>query len=308
MNKSTSPRELSGHFLDGLESERSENDVLTEFGNLRKAARLIRRSKIRCRPRAWHIWYWSSRTTTTALATLLAIYLFLLIRLFTATPHLAINIKREFNQAQLAIPKADRAWPQYRELAVTLLKNGRSEIDELKQRPSEAEWVEINAYLEKHQDEIRQLRAATRLPRLGYYFGDPRDAEAIVTWINVPKPMISADFEEENPPASHFFPGTHYLSWFAQVLYFDGRRAASAGDGDTVIADALAIVRLAKHHRDGLSSSLNDLFSLRVFGRASDLLSVTLAEQPEVFSDAQLIDLAHQLAGTDPLPADQPVG
>ena len=50
LEKAELTSELAAHFRDGLQEGLSETDLIKNFGDPAKAAKLIRRAKVRCRP------------------------------------------------------------------------------------------------------------------------------------------------------------------------------------------------------------------------------------------------------------------
>src|SRR5687767_10072235 len=65
--------ELIAHFADGIAAGQSAEDLVSSFGDERRAAKLIRRAKRRNRPLPWHAMVWAGR----GVVALLVVYLLL---------------------------------------------------------------------------------------------------------------------------------------------------------------------------------------------------------------------------------------
>ncbi len=102
-------QELSDHFSDGLAAGRSAEQLATDFGNPRQAARLIRRAKLRNRSLAWRMLRYSLQGSALLIAALLLTYGVLCVRYLTAQPTISHNYMADINRQQQAIPPDDRA-------------------------------------------------------------------------------------------------------------------------------------------------------------------------------------------------------
>src|SRR5436190_8627924 len=102
--------ELIAHFSDGIESGASVEALIDKFGEVRKAAKLIRRAKKRNRPLPWHI----LRALGWMLAGTLAIYGVLAARFLLGHPSPKVDYVAAMNQRLEAVPQEQRAWPIYR--------------------------------------------------------------------------------------------------------------------------------------------------------------------------------------------------
>ncbi len=106
--------ELVTHFQDGLKSGMSASRLMADFGDLKTAATLIRRARLRCRPLAWRM----ARRSFQAMAIVFAIgavgWTWLFFRFMTAKPVNVQDIIGDFDARSRLVPEADRAWPFYR--------------------------------------------------------------------------------------------------------------------------------------------------------------------------------------------------
>jgi hypothetical protein len=97
--------ELLAHFLDGLEAGTPVAKLLTDFGDEKQAARLIRRAKIRQRPWLWHVMRWCGRS----LACLTVFYLVLVAYYFSGSPTVSVNYLAKLNARGGSAGRAARA-------------------------------------------------------------------------------------------------------------------------------------------------------------------------------------------------------
>ncbi|MHC4140921.1 MAG: hypothetical protein ACYSUF_03240, partial [Planctomycetota bacterium] len=95
--------------------------------------------------------------------------------------------------------------------------------------------------------------------------------------------------------ASILLPYLAELRTAGRLLALDAHRAAEAGDGALATANVEAILGIARHARE-TPILINDLVSLALVRMAVATLGDLLAQQPEVLTDGQLLDLTHRLA------------
>ena len=112
--------EMAEHFRDGLAAGRTAEQLVESFGDLRQAARLIRRAKLRARPLFWRMWRRVLQGLAAVAALVVGCYLFLAIRLFAHHPTIAHNYRLDLIAPTQGVPEADRAWPFYREALLHL--------------------------------------------------------------------------------------------------------------------------------------------------------------------------------------------
>jgi hypothetical protein len=111
---------LIAHFQDGLEKGAPPEGLIKTFGDPAVAARLIRRSKKRNRP----IWYRAAARTFQGSAALFGllvlVYAASAARVYFSSPQIRRNFAAEYNAPILAVPEQDRAWPLYRQGALSI--------------------------------------------------------------------------------------------------------------------------------------------------------------------------------------------
>jgi hypothetical protein len=298
LEKAAVARELTAHFLDGLDAGASADQLVCDFGDPRVAARLIRRAKRRQRPIAWHALAYVTR----AVAALLLIYACVGVYFLLGKPTVKVDYVAELNKPILATPESDRAWPLYRQaiLQLQLLRPtgpGTSERDKaldritnrvLDARPGSRHWNEVGPYLAEREAAIALIRQAAAKPELGFVLGPGgSQVDPALGW----KPQPT---DNDAALMSILLPDLNYLREFANLLSVDLRWAASNGQADRAVADFEALIGLAEQTRYPVI--VNQLVAIGIDALAIDTLGRQLSEAPQTFDDAALRRLAHALA------------
>lgn len=280
-------RELVSHFRDGLDSGASAAALVESFGDPVLVARLIRRAKLRQRPRSWRLMRASVQATGGLLALAIVTYLWLAIRLFTASPTISRDYLREINAAAAAVPEASRAYPLYRAALLSL-----APVDP----PSN--WSQIRAYVEANRAVIPLALDAARKPALGMLVSIEPDAEL--------ERHLSPHLSEPSfAPADEWatciigvrLSGLGGMRRLAMLLAYDTQLALRDGaDGARIPANLHALIALSDHLGEA-PTLIADLVAVAVLERACLTLDSVLAERPAALTDADLIGLSHHLAG-----------
>jgi hypothetical protein len=279
--------ELIGHFADGMSAGEDAETLEVSFGSPPRVARLIRRAKHRQRPFLWKAWVRSLQVVGLVLAVIVAVYVAATVRLFVGRPNIAHDYLADLNALAASVAPTDRAWPLYREALLALQDPPRTLEDDV--RPGHAGWPEARAYLESQAEAFDMFRDAAARPGLGFVVGYSIAEEDQVLWPEIEGEATPASL------ASILLPYLSELRTAGRLLALDAHRAAEAGDGALATANVEAILGIARHIRE-TPIMINDLVSLALVRMASTTAGDLLAEQPEVLTDGQLLDLAHRLA------------
>lgn len=286
-------RELISHFADGLARGRSAEELVANFGDVERAARLIREAKLRGRPMWWHAMRFISRALLLLAAVVLVIYVAWTVRFYLGKPVLAHNYWKEINQARYVV-EAERAWPIYREAA---LKLGRDDIDVdcLNLGASCPRYVDEFKTIERHRDSIELARQGAKRSRLGYYWGDPEDRAAVVSQDRVD--LFDTRTGDDNAPLYLAnLSGIQMLRQLARFVAGDAIRSAASGEGRTARKDIEALVALSEQIMEPSSSLVEHLVGSATFNMAMKVAGRTLHDRPDVWSDEDLLKLAHRIA------------
>jgi hypothetical protein len=300
-------QELVGHFEDGLEAGATVQQLLASFGDFDVAARLIRRAKKRGRPLAWHVWHYG----WLSLAALFLVYLFAGLYMMTGRPTIKTDYLAIVNERALSVPEAERAWPIYREALLAMGAKGvpnnpesATAFPNCDAKPGDADWPELEQFLRDHADSIAKLRTAAERPNLGFVTSNsfvafsPEDRELFgVSITNEQIEAFKSQTVEDRWLISTLLPELQQLKTAALLLASDARRAALAGDAKTALADVAALLGVSRH-----AEEKPFLVSLLVANAVQSIACVTiqdtLQENPQLWSDLQLRDLAHQIAAS----------
>lgn len=294
--------ELAAHFHDGLAQGSTPDKLLADFGNVKSAAKLIRRGKIRNRP----LWWQAQRRIGQVIAAAMLLFVGLAvvhtIRFYSGSPTIAFRPLDVVNKEAAALREDDRAWPAYRAafLKLELTRDEFRAITDL--GPDAAPAADVKAALLRNAAWFADVRAAATRPGLGYLASVTSDEELATknaTFLESAAgsqsiaPAIEPD--PDNPEAlfillSHLQPLRHT----ARLLRADAIDALHAADAARLHADLAAIISIARHLRLP-DTYISSLVSVAVTHLVCDLLRDALELRPALLTDAHLADLAHRL-------------
>ncbi|MBX3379804.1 MAG: hypothetical protein KF805_06895 [Phycisphaeraceae bacterium] len=297
--------ELAAHFADGLASGAAPAQLAIDFGNPASAAKLIRRGKLRNRPRWWHA---LNRARQAAVLGVVALLLFVgihAIRFYIGQPTLRFNPVEVMNRESIAIPESSRAWPLYRQAILSLDLNDAERnllADSLKNLPSDAEFAQIKPLLERSRRSLELTRQGASRPALGYIAGHTTDHELdMKAWEVGGKKGLApvahpSETSEENRDAisillTHFSP----MRQLVRLLRADSYAAIHEEDSRRLTENVTAILAMSVQARSP-DAIISRLVSIAFLNVAGEVLRDALAAQPDLLSDSQLRDLAHRFA------------
>ena len=300
-------RELANHFRDGTDAGRMPEQLVKSFGDPRKAARLIRRAKLRNRPLAWRAWRRTWRAVAILILLLLLTYIVQFLRLVTAHPTISRNYGLEMNAPARAVPENDRAWPQYREALLHLTAEpklaGSSDGDVLAdktrfwvatEKPAGKHWGIVAAWLKDNREAIELARKASTRPHLAFVYGDPADK----LWlIRIKFDAKRFDLGKNAPNFDLSLAQVDDLRNVLTLIQADAHRAAFENDGTAFVRDIEAAIGLAGQLHDDMPLLVTDLVAFNMLSQALTTVNETVAERPQLLSEADLKRLAHAIAG-----------
>ncbi|MEX0678584.1 MAG: hypothetical protein WD063_15995 [Pirellulales bacterium] len=291
--KSDVVRELIAHFADGLAAGRSAEQLVADFGPADQAAKLIRQAKRRNRPLYWQAWWYFSRGLLALIAAATLGYVVLAARFYLAAPDITRNYWHEIN-APRRIAEDERAWPLYR---AAIVKLGKEDSELLEKhpdaRPGSKDWPELVAVAERHGESIALAREGAAKSHFGYLLGDPADGKTSAAWVFSAK----APRADDNPELiSALLEGLQALRQLARLVAADAWRAAAAADGTVTLADLSALLSMSAQTFQPRATLVEQLVGYAIFTQATENVRSILADFPDVLSDSQLRDLAHEIA------------
>jgi hypothetical protein len=298
--------DLIAHFQDGLAFGHAPDELLKTFGDQTAAAKLIRRAKRRSRSFAWHVWHygWMCFLALVGAYTVMGLWMSM------GRPTIRIDYLAGFNQAPLAVPENERAWPVYRDALLTMgfaQKEGDSPAKNVladDAKPGDKNWKEAESFLNGHAESIAKLREAANRPSLGFVssttHADFTDKDRELFGVKLKPEEIEAARHQtlqDRWLVSALLPELQYLKDSALLLASDARRAALAGDGSTAYADVVALLGISRHCEE-MPFLVCLLVAEAVQQSARSAIHDILTEHSELWTDGQLRDLAHKMAAT----------
>ncbi len=289
-------QELCEHFRDGLDAGCTSEELAASFGDVRQAARLIRRAKLRNRPWYWRAWRRSWQCLGIAIAVTAVGYFYLWSRLVLGQPTLAHNYALEITAPSRALAEKDRAWPLYRDALLKLTAEPWQEdhpIDTFSVRPGDKGWPWAIEWLDANQAALQLAREGASRPQLGFVYGDARDK----AWYEHEhiKPE-SMDLAANRELVSLLLPHMQQMRGLARGLALDARRAEVEGKGERFAADVEAILGLSAQIQKDMPFLVVELIAYAGFDTALRTIDEMLANHPALLTDGQLQRLAHELA------------
>ena len=305
LEKADVARELCAHFQDGVAAGRTSQQLIADFGDAQTAANLIRRAKKRSRHWAWRSALRTAQAFGLLVAILVLAYGVSAARVFSASPVLAHNYTKEFNDKFAALPDDHLAWPLYRKAAFTLpvfpkaLAENFPAID-----PDSPQWGAATEYMRAAEPALAFIRKGSARPTLGFPQTDANDAEMERNNVRVssqvrPEGAAYEPVQEratENPMLlGVLLPNLGVMRNFARHLSLDAAVAQSEGDAARVVSDIQALLGMAGQlHGDGML--IEQMVSFAIFQVAIETAADALRDSPALLSDAQWVQVAHGLA------------
>ncbi|MBI5760662.1 MAG: hypothetical protein HZA46_19260 [Planctomycetales bacterium] len=297
-------RELLAHFLDGLAAGQPANRLATTFGSPGVAAKLIRRSKLRNRPLVWRAARRTAQSTALLLVVVIVWWSLLLIRFQFRQPTITRDFVGEMDQRSLAVPEADRAWPLYREALVKLdlsvLRDSSKwkgtdwhiQHDAFRHGPNGEHWPLVREHLSRNDVSLQLVRAAAAKPRFGFVFRDRTNTEFLETYRGS---YDRFDASTRSLLTGVLLPHVQELRNLQRLLFADIHRTLADRDQPALTADLRALLALAGHVGE-LGFVMADLSSFAYLASCEMAIFDVLTTAPDLFSDADLRELAHRLA------------
>jgi hypothetical protein len=297
-------KELAAHFQDGLAAGQTPKQLVGSFGDPQQAAQLIRRAKKRGRPLIWYLWHYG----WCMVATLVGLYILAGLYLMMGRPTIKTDYLAIINQRAASVPEEKRAWPLYREALGEMLVNGFfpkwARNPEL--APSDAAWAEATGWLKEHEPALRLMRAAAKRSDLGFPVWSsiksfrPEDRKVLQEIGDRDQVFGEPKYEplEDRMLIGALLPHAQVLRRVAQLLMIDARRAGSVGNGDTALADVIAILGVGRHSEE-TPFLVTTFVGVAIREIAFAAIQETVADHPALWTDAQLGELAHAVAAAD---------
>jgi hypothetical protein len=304
-------QELIAHFYDGLDAGVGEEELIKRFGDVKVAAKLIKRAKKRGRGWPWHVW----RRSVQALGVLFLVYVGMGVWFALKQPVVSVDYVAKINAGIDAVPVEEHAWPIYRkawdehkllemwleDLYVPVVNDQGLTLQE-RRYPKEPGWDKVHALLVKQQGLLEPMRLGGQKqilgmrmkPEINWQAGGAINAFHVKTGGPVRTDMNNLQtwaFKAKTP--------LEFISEIrkgAVLLSFDMLDAMESSDTPRAVSDYRAMVGMARQiSRNG--TMLEQLAGLSNFTLATNTLQVALTLYPGKFNREELASLAHITSG-----------
>ncbi|HZZ43411.1 MAG TPA: hypothetical protein VFE58_10780 [Tepidisphaeraceae bacterium] len=291
--KSDVASELVSHFAEGLHTGVSPEEILANFGDPRRAARLIRRAKLRNRSLSWHV----CRFICFSFLAICLFYGLLAVYYYSGKPAPSVDYIAQLNQPILATPVKQRAWPLYRQVILDLSLTSPAQSDYngefsrmLDARPGSKRWPALQAWLVQHRADIDLLHRAADQPQLGFVLGPGGSADDPAIFPGQPLSRVTPMYDVAMPILNP-------IREFARILSADAEAACDLGDRVRFLRDMCSLFQLTNQTLQH-PSLVAQLVSAGIRAITYDQLGRALSSSHvSMFTDIDLRDLAHQLIG-----------
>lgn len=292
-------RELCAHFEDGIAAGVSTDQLARDFGDVKRAGMLISRARRRLRPLWWRSAKRALQGTGWALASATTLYAILAARYFLVEPTISRNYLAEINAAAAQVSQDDKAWPRY---LAALSQFGPAPELEFQGPfqgvlPGNPDWDAMVAWMRSKPEAFASLRAASAMPSMGLTYRQELSAEHMAMLHATGRGFEPSPSEaNENPLlVGVLLPHLGEMRKVARWLRSDAVLAAQEGDSARFLADVDAMLGVARHAAQD-PFMISACVGVAIGGMSLDTIA-THALKPGLLTDAQVVQLAHRVAG-----------
>ena len=285
-------RDLSQRFKAELGAGYLPSTIVERVGNIRRAARAIRKQKNRER-------HWLGRGIARVSSTAFYIVLVALIGI-TVRYHQG---ERVISHDYVAMLNARASNAPDRMCALPLLRDGLLDLratlpsnywnnDHSAAHPGAEGWEETARRLEESSGALGKIRAAAAMPYLGYVATDRLYEEDRALWPDL-YDQQSLVFEEWMPLSAIVnlkFPFQSEMRRLMLTFSADAYRAAIEGDGQAALDDINACLGLARLSRE-TPTLINELQAHSIYAGSFWMIDSLIDGYPGLFTDSQLREI-----------------
>ncbi len=307
-------RELIAHFADGLSSGRTPDQLIADFGDPAKAAKLIRAGKKRTRPLWWQFQRRTGHAIVALIGLLVLAYIVQAIRFYTGSPTISRNYLAELNAPIVATPADQRGYPVFLQAIQTLepVPDDVSGIGPIPSgadigsfsfaaaAPGEDRWPQMAAYVSRNAEGLALLRKSAGYPHFGYVASNVTDTAYNQAMLHHRVPLPEEEQPIENPDLiGVLLPYLGSIRQASLLLSADAWLAAESRDARRIESDIVAMTGLANHARE-FPVLIGDLVAIAIVQRAQETAVRIIEKHPDVLTDASLADIAKAFAAFPP--------
>jgi hypothetical protein len=290
--------ELIAHFQDGLEAGTTADELVRSFGDAKRAAKLIRRAKLRARAIPFRAIRATWRTTKWTVGILLTLYALLAIRFYTGQPHPTVDYIAILNAKTLQTPESNRAWPIYRRAILALSDRSNQQQPWSKfvgYNIYGKHWPEIAAWLQAHSSGMALIRQASTRPVFGFVLGPNGSANDPEMGWHVDQSSTTNNVLNHSL-ISVPLPYLNEIRALSHAVCADIRLAAEQHDASRAEQDVIAVLSLADQLHNQKHFLVDEMVAIGIRANAMAAAGDVLRDQPDLWSDSQLEQLAHRLS------------
>ena len=290
--------ELVAHFQDGLEAGANADELVRLFGDAKRAAKLIRRAKLRARAIPFRAIRATYRTFMWTVWALLTLYALLAIRFYIGRPHPTVDYIAILNVRTLQVPEADRAWPIYRRAILALSDRSNQQQPWPKvvgYNIYGKHWPEIAAWLQAHSSGMALIRQASTRPVFGFVLGPNGSANDPEMRWHVDR-SSATDSVLRHSLMTVSLPYLNETRDMSHAACADIKLAAEQHDTDRAEQDVVAVLSLADQLHNQKQFLVDEMVASGIRANGMAAAGDVLRDWPDLWSDAQLAHLAHRLS------------
>ena len=293
--------ELVTHFQDGIEAGVSAEKMLLDFGDIKSAAKMLRRAKIRQRGIVFKGYQFLCRS----LGGFVVLYLVAGIYYAMGSPDVKTDYLAEINAVALGLAEEDRAWPLYREGVTGFgYRYYDDEAEDVTRMRGlfgvvglgDKDWEKVKSYLKGHAEDVEMLRAGALKDGLGYVCGYKVRVED-EKFFGEGIFLEGTDETIVDQSLIHLgIPQLMVLLATGDVLISDMLLAGESGDSVGVISRLRGLMKLS-HQISEVPFVICEYAALSKKVNILKALANILEQKINMFSGDELREIAHLLAG-----------
>ena len=302
-------RELTAHFLDGLDTGKSADELIANFGDARTSAKLLRAGAMAKRSPLDRAFRRVRIASGYAFLLFITFYAVSVAFLWMQRPVISFDPIARFHSMLPKVAEHERAWPIYKQGLVLLADRSSWDANGVLKPEGlaftecvsvrggtgldaavvdDAAWALQSAALTERAAGLELLARAASMPALGYVphtTTQLEDADVFAL-----DPLLNSRAQTGFPLLEVLLPQLKLLRDAARMLAADSLLAAQNDDGARFTRNITAIIGLA-HHAEEDGTLISQLIGNSIRNLATNRILMALEWRPQSLSDEQLTAL-----------------
>ncbi len=214
------------------------------------------------------------------------------------SPVIAVDYMERLNARAAAIPEGDRAWGVYLPIVADAerMSEAMQAYDLSAIGPGDPGWADAERMLDDNASVLETIRKGAAMPGLGFIASQESDRELRLARGEEVDPTETSPEPDWVLMALYGHLGE--LRRFAKLLEADARVAAAARDAPRFVSDARALLGLSAQANEH-GTLIGDLVQIAIRALAFEVIGEGVRENPAIFDDAALADLASGIDALD---------